>query len=182
MIMKRSEIAERQRLALDYFNKAHIILTEEEKANMEVADFGLGMVADVGLQLVVYVNTDRVCAKEMVLLPGQCCPEHRHIPTNGQDGKEETFRCRYGKVYLYTDADPAATAEDISIPLPKTDVTVFTETILEPGQQYTLMPGTLHWFVGGPEGAVISEFSTHSTDETDVFTDPRIVRSPEIEE
>ena len=39
--MKRSEISERQRLALDYFNKAHIILTEEEKANMEVADFGL---------------------------------------------------------------------------------------------------------------------------------------------
>ena len=30
MIMKRSEIAERQGLALDYFNKAHIILTEEE--------------------------------------------------------------------------------------------------------------------------------------------------------
>ena len=180
--MKRSEIVDRQALALDYFNKAHIILTEEEKTNMEVADFGLGMVADVGLQLVVYVNTDRVCAKEMVLLPGQCCPEHRHIPTNGQDGKEETFRCRYGRVYLYTDADPSAKAEDISIPLPKTDVTVFTETILEPGQQYTLMPGTLHWFVGGPEGAVISEFSTHSTDETDQFTDPRIVRNPEIED
>ena len=29
MTMKRSEIAERQRLALDYFDKAHIILTEE---------------------------------------------------------------------------------------------------------------------------------------------------------
>jgi len=84
--------------------------------------------------------------------------------------------------YLYTDADPDARAEDISVPLPKTDVTVFTETILEPGQQYTLMPGTLHWFIAGPEGAVISEFSTHSTDETDVFTDPRIVRNPEIED
>ena len=112
--MKRTEIAERQSLALEYFEKAHIILTDEEKANMEVADFGLGMVADVGLQLVVYVNTDRVCAKEMVLLPGQCCPEHRHVPTNGQDGKEETFRCRYGRVYLYTDADLAAKAENIS--------------------------------------------------------------------
>ena len=180
--MKRYEITERQRLALDYFEKAHIVLTDEEIANMEVADFGLGMVADVGLQLVVYVNSDRVCAKEMVLLPGQCCPEHRHVPTNGQACKEETFRCRYGRVYLYTDANPAAKAEDISIPLPKTDVTVFAETILEPGQQYTLMPGTLHWFVGGEEGAVISEFSTHSTDETDVFTDSRIVRNPEIED
>lgn len=180
--MKKAEIAERRALALEYFEKAHIILTEEEKASMEVADFGLGMVGEVGLQLVVYVNTLRVCAKEMVLLPGQCCPEHRHVPTAGMEGKEETFRCRYGRVYLYTDANPDAEAGDISIPLPPTDVTVFTETVLEPGEQFTLMPGVRHWFVGGPEGAVISEFSTHSTDETDVFTDPRILRNPPIED
>ena len=180
--MKKATADKQRAIASAYFKKAHIILTAEEEANMEVADFGLNMVEDVGLQLVVYVNTDRVCAKEMVLLPGQCCPEHRHVPTNGQDGKEETFRCRYGKVYLYTDTDPSARQEDISISLPKTDVTVFTETILEPGQQFTLLPGTLHWFVGGEEGAVISEFSTHSTDETDEFTDPRIVRNPEIED
>ena len=180
--MKRSDAERQKKLAIEYYEKAHIVLTDEEKENIEVADLGLNMVDKVGLQLVVYINTDRVCAKEMVLTPHQVCPEHRHVPTNGQEGKEETFRCRYGKVYLYTDADSAARAEDISIPLPKTDVTVFTETVLEPGQQYTLMPGTLHWFVGGPEGAVISEFSTHSTDETDVFTDPRIVRNPEIEE
>ena len=44
------------------------------------------------------------------------------------------------------------------------------------------MPGTKHWFQSGPEGAVISEFSTKSTDETDVFTDKRIVRIPVIED
>jgi len=54
--------------------------------------------------------------------------------------------------------------------------------ILRPGEQYTIMPETRHWFQGGPEGAVISEFSTRSTDETDVFTDKRLIRSPEIEE
>ena len=31
-------------------------------------------------------------------------------------------------------------------------------------------------------GAVISEFSTRSTDETDVFTDPRLIREPIVEE
>ena len=49
--MKKTEIAERQRLALDYFNKAHIILTEEEKANMEVAETAAAedwFFADVG--------------------------------------------------------------------------------------------------------------------------------------
>ncbi len=174
--MTREEIKAR---ALEYYKKASIVLTEAEVEAMEVADFGLGMTEKVGLELVVYVNTDRVCAKEMVLLPHQCCPEHRHVETNGQPGKEETFRCRYGRVYLYTDTDKSAKADDISIPLPPSDVTVFRETILNPGEQFTIMPGTLHWFAAGDEGAVISEFSTHSTDETDVFTDPKIKRIPD---
>lgn len=171
---------ERQReLAIQYFEKAHIILTEAEKKTIEIADFGLGMIEKVGLQLVVYINTDRVCAKEMVLTPHQVCPEHRHVPTDGREGKEETFRCRYGKVYLYTASKNATGDKDkISLPLPQTDVSVFHETMLLPGEQFTIMPGTLHWFAAGDEGAVISEFSTHSTDETDDFTDKRILRIP----
>jgi len=44
------------------------------------------------------------------------------------------------------------------------------------------MPNTLHWFQAGPEGAVISEFSTRSRDEADIFSDPDIKRIPEIVE
>ncbi len=179
--MKKEAVKAQQSAALAYYKKAGIVLREEEIADMEVADFGLGAVEKVGLQLIVYINTQRVCAKEMVLLPGQCCPEHAHVATDGMEGKEETFRCRYGKVYLYTDTDPNANARDIHIPLPDTTVTVFHETILHPGEQCTILPGTLHWFAAGEEGAVISEFSTHSTDETDVFTDTRIVRIPTVE-
>jgi D-lyxose ketol-isomerase len=51
---------------------------------------------------------------------------------------------------------------------------------LKPGDQYTLFPDTRHWFQAGPEGAVVSEFSTRSTDDQDIFTDPRIKRMPEI--
>ena len=178
--MKKSEIEAQKKKALPYYEKAGIILTEEEKKNIEIADFGLGRVDRVGLQLVVYVNTERVCAKEMVLLPHQVCPEHRHVPTNGAEGKEETFRCRYGKVYLYTSGEGGK--DLIGEPLPETVVTVFHETVLNPGEQYTITPGTLHWFAAGDEGAVISEFSTHSTDETDFFTDPDIVRIPQIED
>lgn len=43
------------------------------------------------------------------------------------------------------------------------------------------MPGVKHWFQGGPDGAVISEFSTKSTDETDRFTDKSLVREGKIE-
>ena len=59
-------------------------------------------------------------------------------------------------------------------------ITCFHEIVLNPGEQYTLKPDTFHWFQGGPEGAVVSEFSTTSTDEKDQFTDPRIKRFTEI--
>ena len=72
--------------------------------------------------------------------------------------------------------------DNIKATLPPSDVTVFHEVVLKPGEQYTIWPETLHWFQAGPEGAVISEFSTRSTDETDVFTDKGIVRATVIED
>ena len=60
--------------------------------------------------------------------------------------------------------------------------TVWHEVVLHPGEQYTMVPDTLHWFQAGPEGAVISEFSTRSFDEYDIFTDPRIQRIPVVED
>ena len=178
--MKRSEYNDRVEIALKWYEMAGIVLTEEEKRRIEVADFGLGMVEKVGLQLLTYVNTSRVCAKEMVLTPFQCCPEHKHVGTDGSEGKEETFRCRYGRVYLYLPGE--GSEGEISLPRPETDVTIFREIVLNEGEQYTIMPNTLHWFCAGSEGAVISEFSTRSTDETDVFTDKRIVREAKIED
>jgi len=162
--------------ALAYYEKVGIVLTEEEKRNIEVLDFDIGIPNDVGLQLLTYINTEKVCAKEMVLFPYQTCPQHIHVPTNGMPGKEETFRCRYGKVFLYVPGD--GNPEDIQARLPGTDVNVFHEIVLCPGEQYTLLPETWHWFQAGPEGAVISEFSTRSTDETDRFIDPRLIREP----
>lgn len=178
--MKRATYEAQVKKALEYYDKAGIILSEEEKKNIEVADFGLDMIDELGLQLLIYVNTERVCAKEMVLTPYQTCVEHMHVPTNGQPGKEETFRCRYGKVYLYVTGE--GKKEDIQARLPKSDVTVFHEIVLYPGDQYTLMPETWHWFQAGEEGAVVSEFSTRSTDDTDIFTDKRIVRAPKIDD
>lgn len=176
--MKRAKVQEMGKKARDFFEKAGITVLESEP--VEVSDFGLNDIENVGLQLCVYINTERVCAKEMVLFPYQTCPEHKHVETGGNPGKEETFRCRYGKVYLYVEGK--GKKEDIHGKLPKTDTMVYHEIILNPGEQYTIMPGTLHWFQAGDEGAVISEFSTKSTDETDVFTDSQIVRQTIIED
>lgn len=168
--MTREELIQK---ALGYYEKASIVLTDEEKKNIEIAEFGLNDLENTGLTLVTYINTDRCCAKEMVLLPGQTCPEHRHPNTNGNPGKEETFRCRWGKVYLYVSGEAC---ENPGAKPPKGVYTVFHEVVLNPGEQYTIYPDTLHWFQAGKEGAVISEFSTHSSDETDIFSDPAIIR------
>ncbi|MBE6770167.1 MAG: D-lyxose/D-mannose family sugar isomerase [Ruminococcaceae bacterium] len=178
--MTRKQYNDQVALALEYYAKASIVLTDEEKNNVEIADFGKNNLDEIGLQLVTYINTERVCAKEMVLLPGQTCPEHKHIPTGTMQGKEETFRCRYGEVYLYVEGEK--NVAEIKGKIPPTDVTVFHEIVLKPGEQYTIMPETLHWFQAGKDGAVISEFSTRSTDETDIFTDSTIVRETKIED
>ena len=156
-----------------FFEKANIIITDDEKERIELTDLGLNDPLHTGLQLLTYVNTDRYCAKEMVLFPCQTCPEHRHPPVCGKEGKEETFRCRWGEVYLYVEGEE--TPDRRAVP-PDGVYTVFHEIILRPGMQYTIYPNTKHWFQAGPDGAVISEFSTKSRDESDIFSDPRIVR------
>jgi D-lyxose ketol-isomerase len=148
--------AEARERAAAMLDAAGIVVTPREREQIEIADFGLGRLDEIGLQIVVYVNTDRVCAKELVLFPHQRCPEHRHPPFESEPGKEETFRVRYGVVHLHVEG-----ADDI---------------VLRPGDQYTIPPNTLHSFEAGDEGAIVSEFSTTSRDALDVFTDPRIVR------
>jgi D-lyxose ketol-isomerase len=180
--MKRTELVAAQEGARRKLASVGIALTEKETANIEVADLGLNRLASEGLELVTYVNNDRYCAKELILFPGQTCPEHRHPPVNGHAGKQETFRCREGLVWLYVEGAPAARIQAKVPPASKSHYTVFHEIVLRPGEQHTIPPNTLHWFQGGPDGAVVSEFSSSSTDEFDIFTDPNIRRATVVED
>ena len=60
--------------------------------------------------------------------------------------------------------------------------TVWHEVLLSPGEQITLPPNTLHWFQGGPKGAVVWSFSSRAVDITDVFTDKEIKRQTVVVE
>lgn len=180
MSIKRSEVKLAQERAARMINNAGIILTDEEKLNIEVAGFGLGDLNVQGLGLITYVNTDRYCAKDLVLFPRQTCPEHLHPSVDGMPGKMETFRCRWGSVLLYVEGEPTSDIQAIIPAGSEASYTVFHEIVLHPGEQYTIPPSTKHWFQGGPEGAVVSEFSSTSRDELDIFTDPSIVRMPII--
>lgn len=155
-MITRDELREAQAYAAAELEAAGVVLTDAERGAIEVADFGLSRLRGQGLMLLVYVNTDRYCAKELVMYPGQSCPEHRHPPFEGTPGKEETFRCRRGSVTLRVGG---------------------RELELRPGEQFTIPPDTLHSFQAGPEGAVVSEFSSASRDELDVFTDLDVRRA-----
>jgi D-lyxose ketol-isomerase len=169
-----------QRRAAKMLADAGIAVTDVERAGIEVADLGLGELEKTGLEIVVYENNDRYCAKELIMFPGQTCPEHRHPDVGGRPGKRETFRCRKGVVWLYVPGEKTGKIR-AAVPAGSEDhYTVFREIVLNPGDQYTLEPDTLHWFQAGPEGAIVSEFSSTSRDESDVFTDPRIRRIPEV--
>ena len=191
-MITKQELEEARRKAIEYLEKAKIIITEEEKANMEIVDLGLSDLKHFGLEIVVYVNTKMYCAKELVLFPRQICVEHRHPPFDNSPGKQETFRCRWGKVFLYTEppldkpiqrrpgpGEPGEKSPSLGCIIPEGKEECFTvryEIILNPGEQYTIPPDTLHWFQAGDEGAIVSEFSTQSRDEFDIFTDPAVRR------
>jgi len=176
--MTKEQYLKYRNLTIKMLKNALISITKDEEENIEVADFGLNRLDELGLQILTYINTERVCAKELVLLPFQTCPEHKHPTIGDLLGKEETFRCRKGLVYLYVEGEKS---DVIHAKIPQTKVSVFHEIILNEGEQYTIYPNTLHWFQAGPEGAIISEFSTKSTDDLDVFTDDAIIRIPVVE-
>jgi len=179
--VKLEDVIRARKDAARLLRKAHIVITPREEESLEVSDFGIGDLDNVGLLVVVYENNARYCAKEIILLPRQICPEHRHPPGREGPGKQETFRCRFGEVYLYVPGEPKPDPRAKVPEKYRNHLTVGHEVLLKPGDQYTLPPDTLHWFQSGDKGAVLSEFSSRSTDEDDIWTDPRLQRLPKID-
>lgn len=179
-MIKQKQYKEYLSLALQYYTRAGLVITEAEKNQIEIADFGLSEYPKIGLAVLVYVNTGRYCAKELAMLPRQTCPEHFHPPIESNPGKEETFRCRWGKVYIYIDGPRSPVVHAAPLAGRTEYFKVWQEIELNPGDQYTVRPGLIHWFQAGDEGAVVSEFSSRSQDEYDIFTDPEIQRSTTI--
>ena len=173
-MITRREARKAQKRAAKLFKRAGIKLSGDEKPRIEIAEFGLGELDTIGYQQITYANTDKYCAKDVVLFPNQTCPEHRHPPVGNEPGKRKTLRCRWGRVYLYIEGERKRKPKCKPPKGSERFFTVFHEIELKSGAQYTVQPNTLHWFQAGEKGAVISEFSSTSRDENDQFTDPRV--------
>lgn len=161
---------------IEMLENAGVFLSDDEKNRIEIVDFNLGNLTEIGLQLITFVNNERYCSKNLVLFPYQNCPEHRHPPFDDNVGKQETFRCIKGEVFLYVEGKATVSPKVVPPSFRSKWYTVHKEIHLLPGMQYTIFPNTKHWFQAGKSGAVIAEFSSYSKDEFDLFTDPKIVR------
>ena len=109
--MKRSQFRQLQERTRKELAHHGIVLTPQEQEQIEIVEFGLNEVERTGLEIVIYINNERYCAKELILFPGQTCAEHRHPPFNNDPGKMETFRCRAGKVWLYVEGEKTSTIQ-----------------------------------------------------------------------
>ena len=167
-LMARSE-------AMKLIARSGLVVTEAEQEAMDTADFGLGRLRIEGAQIISWFDTPRVSARVIALFAGQTEPEHWHVSTTQGPGKEETLRVLFGELFLYLPGE-GAVSHGI-IPKGKEEYyTARSERVLAPAQNYTVAPGTKHWFQAGSAGAVILTLSTRAVDDEDLFTDPQIVR------
>jgi len=181
-MITRDTYAAAQKRAASLLTQTGIALCDAELKRITVADFGLSDLGHIGGQILTLVDTPEIAVKLIAMFPGQVLPEHRHPALGDYPGKAETLRCEWGTLYLYT--------EGSACPAPKgqpprdrlSTFTVWHEVLLHPGEQVTLAPNTLHWFQGGPDGAVVWSFSTRAVDITDVFTDEDIKRQTVVVE
>lgn len=175
MITRETFTAAQKRTA-SLLAQTGIAFGDAELERIAVADFGLSDLDHTGGQILTLVDTQEIAVKLIAMFPGQVLPEHRHPPLGDYPGKAETLRCAWGVLYLYTEG-PASPAPRGQPPQDRLHTyTVWHEVVLNPGEQITLSPNTLHWFQGGSEGAVVWSFSTRAMDITDVFTDTEISR------
>lgn len=175
-MITREEYENARRRATELIVRAGVLARTDELERIEVVDLGLGELERTGLQILTMVNTGEVGVKVLTLLPHQAFAQHKHPPLGDYPGKEETFRCQWGELYLYTPGEPTSDPKAHPPEHRKHTYTVWHETILHPGDQLTSPPNTFHWFQAGPDGAVVWSFSSRSTDVQDAFTDPDVSR------
>ena len=102
--MKKSDYFKIIKRVRDLLAKANIHVRLGE--TIEATDFGLGDVEKTGAQWVVVAKMEQLYSREIVLLPGQTYPEHKHPSLAGYPHNKHILRCRYGSVYLYVEGTP----------------------------------------------------------------------------
>ncbi len=181
-MISRKQYESARKRAVDLFARSGITVRPDELDRIEVLDFGLGEIERTGLQVLPRLGTGAIAVRLVALLPGQTCPQHRHPSQGSYAGKEETWRCEWGDLYVYMAGPGTASPRASLLSHRRKHYTVWNETVLRPGDQHTSPPQNWHWFQAGPEGAVVWLFCSRTTDAKDEFADPEVDRMAPVVE
>ncbi len=181
-MITRKEENEARQWAWETARNAGMVLRNEEYDQIEVADFGLSRLREIGAQILTLEANDWVSIKVLILSPWQLEPQHRHPPSAVEQypGKTEVLRGQWGQLYHYWEGEPSPHPKARPADQDQPYLAVWNETVLGPGSQLVIPPNSWHWFQAGPEGAVVWTFSSKVTDAADQWTDPRIVRETQF--
>ena len=169
-----------EKAKLAYFDmmKAHgYPVPEFLRTNMWATDFGLGDFVNVGMAGVFWVNDEKqgYFAHEIYLLPGQMIVEHGHEATAKGKAKMETWHVRNGSIYTLGEEGGPIPPE---VKLPKSQekhITVTKCCEMQPGDIRTLNRVTAkHFMMGGPQGAIVSEYATFHDGDGLRFSNPGV--------
>lgn len=150
---------------------------ESLRTNMWATDFGLGDFINVGMGGIFWVNFQDTgyFAHEIFLLPGQMIVEHGHEATAKGKAKMESWHVRHGSIFNFGEEGGPVPVE---AKLPKSQekyITVTKCTVLNPGDIRTLnRAGAKHFMMGGPQGAIVSEYASFHDGDGLRFTNPGV--------
>jgi len=174
-MMDREIVEQAQEAARQLLKRSGIPVSDLEMQEIEVIDFGLGRLADEGLQLITMFETERMAGRILVMTPRQTEPEHWHPPFGSNPGKQEMIRAYWGEVRFYLPGEDNM-KRGFLVKGKEAGYTMRNEVVLSPGDTLVLEPGSRHWFQAGEEGAVFYSFSTMVKDGADGFSDKNVVR------
>lgn len=160
----------------DMFERFHYPVSDTIKKEMWILDFNLGDFSRVGMAGIFWLNRQdyNYFGHEIYLLPGQMIPEHCHLPTDKGAAKMESWQPRRGMIYTFGEGDP--TPELLEKIPPSQREVVHSRHCTPLGIDEVADLNRLeawHFMVGGPEGALVTEYGTFHDMDGLRFSNPK---------
>lgn len=147
------------------------------RTNMWATDFGLGDFTRVGMAGIFWINDEKngYFAHEIYLLPGQMIVEHGHDATPKGQAKMESWHVRHGSICTFGEEGGPLPPGITLPPSQEKYITVRKCYEMQPGEIRTLNRVTAkHFMMGGPQGAIVSEYATFHDGDGLRFTNPGV--------
>jgi D-lyxose ketol-isomerase len=159
------------------FARFHYPNPKAQQKQVIATDFNLGEFLQVGLGGVMWINDKEhgFFAHEIYLLPGQMIAEHKHIKTEDVAAKMEVWHVRHGTIFCFGEG-PETSPLPVQVPASQEPFrTIKHVHQVKPGEVYPLnRTEAFHFMIGGPEGAIVTEYASYHSGEAIRFANPKV--------